>query len=111
MHLRRDVCLLGIVPPCNVHIGNESLLSFCDETSPGRIIQSRPPGGGFPPARNRSASIASEQFKADLQNVIADVPLYNHVITSMRFRTGDTPSVLDLMLSNEELMVDTVTTD
>ncbi|CAH8437834.1 unnamed protein product [Dicrocoelium dendriticum] len=47
-----------------------------------------------------------EQFKADLQELIANIPLYNHVTTPTRFRTANKPSILDLVLTNEELMVD-----
>ncbi|CAH8663532.1 unnamed protein product [Dicrocoelium dendriticum] len=50
------------------------------------------------------------QFKACLQEPIASHPLYNHVTSPTRFRTANKPSILDLVLTNEELMVDGIVT-
>ncbi|KAF8568817.1 hypothetical protein P879_08818 [Paragonimus westermani] len=34
------------------------------------------------------------------------IPLYNHVLQPTRFRSNDTPSILDLLLTNGELTID-----
>ncbi|CAH8590027.1 unnamed protein product [Dicrocoelium dendriticum] len=52
-----------------------------------------------------------EQFKADLQDLVTTVPLYDHITLPTRFRTDNTPSVLDLVLSNEEHMMDVLVLD
>ncbi|CAH8525204.1 unnamed protein product [Dicrocoelium dendriticum] len=52
-----------------------------------------------------------EQFKADLQDLVTTVPLYNHITLPTRFRTGNRPSVLDLVLTNEEHMTDVLLLD
>ncbi|CAH8429139.1 unnamed protein product [Dicrocoelium dendriticum] len=53
----------------------------------------------------------SEQFKADLQELIVNVLLYNHVTTHTRFKTVNKPSILDLVLTNEERMIDKLLMD
>ncbi|CAH8454406.1 unnamed protein product [Dicrocoelium dendriticum] len=52
-----------------------------------------------------------EQFKTDLQDLVTTVPLYNHSTLPTRFRTGNRPSVLDLVLTNEEHMTDALVLD
>ncbi|CAH8638630.1 unnamed protein product [Dicrocoelium dendriticum] len=52
-----------------------------------------------------------EQFKTDLQDLVTTVPLYNHITLPTRFRTGNRPSVLDLVLTNEEHMIDALVLD
>jgi hypothetical protein len=52
----------------------------------------------------------SEFFKAEFQDLISNYPLYNHVNESTRFRVGNTPSMLDLICTNEKLMVEDLKT-
>ncbi|CAH8480123.1 unnamed protein product [Dicrocoelium dendriticum] len=52
-----------------------------------------------------------EQFKTDLQDLVTTAPLYNHITLPTRFRTGNRPSVLDLVLTNEEHMIDALVLD
>ncbi|CAH8529971.1 unnamed protein product [Dicrocoelium dendriticum] len=111
MHLRRgDVCLLAIVyrPPMSTLEMDQGLAAAM------KRVLTRPHShvllvGDFNLHALEVPASPSEQFKADLQELITDVPLYNNVTSPTRFRTGDTPSVLDLVLTNEELMIDTVT--
>ncbi|CAH8591519.1 unnamed protein product, partial [Dicrocoelium dendriticum] len=58
-----------------------------------------------------SQATPGEQFKAYLQDLVSDYPLYGHVTTPTRFRGTDRPSMLDRIFTNEELMVERVITD
>ncbi|KAF8562768.1 hypothetical protein P879_11287 [Paragonimus westermani] len=51
---------------------------------------------------------SSGSFQAELLALCDLIPLYNHVLQPTRFRSNDTPSILDLLLNNEELMVEDV---
>ncbi|CAH8601994.1 unnamed protein product [Dicrocoelium dendriticum] len=51
-----------------------------------------------------SATIG-EPFKADLQELVTSVPIYNHIAPT-RFRTGNRPSLLDSVFTNEKHMID-----
>lgn len=53
---------------------------------------------------------ASERSKADLQEVFADILLYNYVTGPTRFRTGDEPSVPYLVFTKVELQINAVNT-
>ncbi|CAH8490747.1 unnamed protein product [Dicrocoelium dendriticum] len=58
-----------------------------------------------------SQATPGEQFKAELQDLVSDYPLYGHVTTPTRFRGTDSQSILDRIFTNEELMVERVITD
>ena len=47
-------------------------------------------------------------FKLYLSELMNTTPLYNHITNPTRFRSNNNPSLLDLILTNEELMVETV---
>ena len=51
---------------------------------------------------------SSITFKHQLQDLISNVPLYNHITMSTRYRDQQHPSVLDLVMTNEELMVEEI---
>ncbi|KAF8566198.1 hypothetical protein P879_10858 [Paragonimus westermani] len=51
---------------------------------------------------------SSGSFQAELLALCDLIPLYNHVLQPARFRSNDTPSILDLLLTNEELMIEGV---
>ncbi|CAH8653048.1 unnamed protein product, partial [Dicrocoelium dendriticum] len=50
----------------------------------------------------------SAQFKVDLQEVVAYVPLYIYVTSPTGFRTVDSPPGLDPVGTNKKLIVDTL---
>ncbi|CAH8452827.1 unnamed protein product [Dicrocoelium dendriticum] len=58
-----------------------------------------------------SQATPREQFKADLQDLVSDFPLYGHVTTPTRFRGTNRSSILDRIFTNEELMVERLITD
>ncbi|CAH8665656.1 unnamed protein product [Dicrocoelium dendriticum] len=96
MHLRRgDVCLLAIVyrPPMSTLEMDQGLAAAM------KRVLTRPHShfllvGDFSLHALEVPASPSEQFKADLQELITDVPLYNNVTSPTRFRTGDTPLCL-----------------
>ena len=47
-------------------------------------------------------------FNAEFLDIIQVYPLYNHTKAPTRFRLPDVPSLLDLILTNDELMVENV---
>ncbi|KAF8565978.1 hypothetical protein P879_06592 [Paragonimus westermani] len=51
---------------------------------------------------------SSGSFQAELLAQCDLIPLYNHVLQPTRFKSNDTPSILDLLLTNEELMIEDV---
>ena len=53
-----------------------------------------------------SASV--DPFTSEMQEIICTHPLYNHTFQPTRFRFPSIPSLLDLILSNEELMIENV---
>ncbi|CAH8500899.1 unnamed protein product [Dicrocoelium dendriticum] len=67
--------------------------------------------GGFNLHALESQATPGGQFKADLQNLVSDFPLYGHVTKPTRFRGTDKTSMLDRIFTNEELMVERVIMD
>ncbi|KAF8568225.1 hypothetical protein P879_08155 [Paragonimus westermani] len=51
---------------------------------------------------------SSGSFQAELLALCDLIPLYKNVLQPTRFRSNDTPSILDLLLTNEELMIEDV---
>ncbi|KAF8569718.1 hypothetical protein P879_01816 [Paragonimus westermani] len=51
---------------------------------------------------------SSGSFQAELLALCDLIPLYNHVLQPTRFKSNDTPSILNLLLTNEELMIEDV---
>jgi hypothetical protein len=58
-----------------------------------------------------SASSSSQEssFLEQFTELLNRIPLFNHVSKSTRYRGSDTPSLLDLILTNEELMIEAIT--
>ena len=52
---------------------------------------------------------SGHQFTSSFFNLIVTTPIYNHVTEPTRHRGADRPSILDLILTNEKLMVENVT--
>ncbi|MES9972861.1 MAG: reverse transcriptase family protein, partial [Candidatus Thiodiazotropha sp.] len=48
------------------------------------------------------------EFERNLLNLMDSFPLYNHVHRPTRFRLPNSPSLLDLILTNEELMIESI---
>ncbi|KAF8569011.1 hypothetical protein P879_02759 [Paragonimus westermani] len=51
---------------------------------------------------------SSGSFQAELLALCDLIPLYNQVLQPTKFRSNDTPSILYLLLTNEELMIEDV---
>ncbi|KAF8563961.1 hypothetical protein P879_10299 [Paragonimus westermani] len=64
--------------------------------------------GDFNCPQLRTRVHSSGSFQAELLALCDLIPLYNHVLQPTRFRSNDTPSILGLLLTNEELMIEDV---
>ena len=55
-----------------------------------------------------NSEASPNSFNADFLDIINTHPLYNHIFQPTRFRLPNTPSILDLIFTNEDLMVENV---
>ena len=103
-----DNCLLGVIyrPPCNStaqdDLLSEALLSVLDHKFSHVFILG---DFNFP---NLSTSVSSNPLHSTLRFLLETGHLYNRVTLPTRFRGTTNPSILDLVLTNEELMVETI---
>ncbi|CAI2738983.1 unnamed protein product, partial [Dicrocoelium dendriticum] len=107
----KDTCLLAVVyrPPNSTSEMDSKLyhvFQFALNKSYTHILIA----GDFNVHDIETPATDGTQFKACLQELIAIHPLYNHVTSPTRFRTSNKPSILDLVLTNEELMVGGIVT-
>ncbi|CAI2738740.1 unnamed protein product [Dicrocoelium dendriticum] len=107
-----DTCLIAIVyrPPTSTLEMDSCLIRGLNRVTRTRYSHTLI-SGDFNLHNLEVSASPSEQFKADLQELIANIPLYNHVTTPTRFRTANKPSILDLVLTNEELMIEKLLMD
>ncbi|CAH8481724.1 unnamed protein product [Dicrocoelium dendriticum] len=107
----QDTCLIAVIyRPPNSTCGMNSKLNHVLQVALSKTYSHILIAGEFNVHDLEIAATDSMQFKACLQEVISSYPLYNHVTSPTRFRTANKPSILDLVLTNEELMVDGIIT-
>ncbi|CAI2737076.1 unnamed protein product, partial [Dicrocoelium dendriticum] len=58
-----------------------------------------------------TAAMIGKHFKADLQDLVTGVHMYNHISMPTRLRTGNRLSGMDFVLTNEEHMIDMLAVD
>ncbi|CAH8429229.1 unnamed protein product [Dicrocoelium dendriticum] len=104
---RNDVCLLSVVyrPPKSTPERDNRLISAFRSVLNQKYSHILV-AGDFNTHDLENPASETEVFKAYLQELLSSTFLYNHVTVPTRFRTGNNPSILDLVLTNEELMVD-----
>ncbi|CAH8546386.1 unnamed protein product [Dicrocoelium dendriticum] len=107
-----DVCLVAVVyrPPSSTPEMDFNLASAL------RLVISRRYShiliaGDFNIHALDAQATPTEQFKADLQDLVSSFPLYGHIDNPTRFRAAERPSILDRIFTNEELMVEKVIID
>ena len=59
--------------------------------------------------RNHTHPVNS--LDSDFHELLQDLPLYNHVLNHTRYRGMDTPSLLDLILTSEETVIESIVYD
>ncbi|CAH8640773.1 unnamed protein product [Dicrocoelium dendriticum] len=106
---RGDACLLGVVyrpPSATLEMDNRlaSTMKTILSQSYSHILLV----GDFNIHTIETPACINEHFKMEVQEIISGLPLYNHITSPTRFRTGNKPGVLDLVFTNEELMIETV---
>ena len=102
-------CLLAVIyrPPNNSESSDNVLLQDLDRflslTHTHILIM-----GDFncPSLLHRTHPVGS--FPYQFRTLLENVPLYNHVTEPTRFRQCNVPSILDLIITNDELMIESV---
>ena len=107
-----DTCLLGVIyrPPLSSPEMDSCLgsaIRFALKQSHTHVLIT----GDFNLHALDEPASPNQSFKAELQDIITTYPLYNHVFSPTRFRSGNKPSLLDLVFTNEELMIDGLIVD
>ena len=107
-----DKCLLGLVyrpPLATPEMDNclVSVMKFALKQNHTHVLIT----GDFNLHALDEPALPHQYFKAELQEIITTFPLYNHVFSPTRFRSGNKPSLLDLVFTNEELMIDGLLVD
>ena len=105
----RDKCLMVVLyrPPNSSQDNDENIISLLRYITSMRyshyLIM-----GDFNVPTILSSCITGPPFKSKLLDLFNVAPLYNHINRPTRYRGLDNPSVLDLVLTNEELMIESV---
>ena len=108
----RDTCLLVVIyrPPNSSQENDEKLISLLKAATSMKYSHYLIMGDFNLPSMH-SASVSGPPFKSQLLDHISIAPLYNHVTQPTRYRGSNKPSVLDLVLTNEDLMVESMVYD
>ncbi|VDP74126.1 unnamed protein product [Echinostoma caproni] len=106
---KNDRCLTGVVyrPPASSDSANEILLQTMRNVLSLNFTHALIMGDFNCPNLTRSRN-SRQPFEKQLPQLIEFHPLYNDVTEPTRFGAGHKPSTLDLVLTNEELMVESV---
>ena len=106
---KNDRCLIGVVyrPPASPDAANEILLQTMSNALSLKFTHVIIMGDFNCPNLVRKKT-SHQPFERQLTQFIGLHPLYNHVTEPTRFEAGHNPSTLDLVLTNEELMVESV---
>ena len=108
----RDICLLVVIyrPPSSNQENDENLI-FLLKAATSMSYSHYLIMGDFNLPSVQYSSVNAPPFKSQLLDHISLAPLYNHVTQPTRYCGSDKPSVLDLVLTNEELMVESIIYD
>ncbi|KAF8569673.1 hypothetical protein P879_05895 [Paragonimus westermani] len=103
------LCLVAVIhrPPTNSPEADTLLLSDLNQFL-ARGHTHVLPMGDFNCPQLHTRVHSSGSFQAELIALCDLIPLHNHVLQPTRFRSNDTPLILDLLLTNEELMIEDV---
>ncbi|VDP75970.1 unnamed protein product [Echinostoma caproni] len=106
---KHDDCLIGVVyrPPSSSETANETLSLTMSHILTQKFTHVLLMGDFSCPYLNQSATVCSF-FEHQFKRLIDSLPLYNHMKVATRFVNLQLPSILDLVLTNEELMVQSV---
>lgn len=110
LHLQgRDTCLVVVVyrPPNNPADWDAQLILTLQKALRAKFTHILIMGDFNTPSLCTNP-FPQGTFDAQLRDLIESTPLYNHVRAPTRYRGQTIPSLLDLVLTNEELMVESV---
>ena len=104
-----DECLLAVIyRPPNSPVDADSTLSdalrFALHNARSNVLIL----GDFNIPSLFTSSSNCHSFRESIMELMSCTPLYNHVHHPTRYRSAQTPSTLDLVLTNEELMIETI---
>ena len=105
-----DSVLIGVIyrPPSSLLENDISLISSVKQALSKRYSHVLIVGDFNVPSLF-SNPIPCDLFSHELQDILFTHPLYNHTTNPTRYRFPSNPSLLDLLLTNEELMIEEAT--
>ena len=106
---KHDDCLIGVVyrSPSSTESTNDTLLRTMSHFLSLKFSHILIMGDFNCPNLNKTMA-CHPVFQHHFKQIIDSHPLYNHVKAPTRFGNSETSSILDLVLTNEELMVESI---